>query len=541
MPQYTLDPHQVEGVKFLEDMNGVGALLFEPGVGKTGTTLSWVDLLATRRKEVRVLVVAPLTAADTWVLQAPPFMDSVVKARVLSGSTVKILNMIKESHDWRKVPATPIMANHRGTPARQKAGNRVTILSMSAGALSSFCKDRKRKVQVLQAVRKYEPHVIVVDESHLIKSHNSNVSEMMYAMGPLAPHRIILTGTVNPHNPLDCYGQWRFMAPWTFSDQYGQPYTATPDKMTRTQHMAVKPWPWTHFEKRYAEYGGYGGNQIMGVNDYAKQELHDRVAERSMVVLKKDALNLPPVRDIEVHAPLDAHETRVYEEMRRDLAAALDSGELINSPNALAKMMKLRQVTAGFIKDTNEDSPTFGETFVVGHSKQKAVKEVVDVRLDGQQRIVVFAYFRSECAAIADMLKKKGRTVEIITGETKQMDRLKIRQRFGDVSGNPEQIVLVAQARTMSLAVNELITAQNAVFASLSERRDDWVQARGRLDRKGQVGQSVTFWNVLTTLPGNAPTVDGLQFANHERRGDMEKALFEHIKQVRHTIRVNKR
>ena len=38
-----------------------------------------------------VALVAPLTAADTWVLQAPMFMDSVVKARMLQGSTLSIM------------------------------------------------------------------------------------------------------------------------------------------------------------------------------------------------------------------------------------------------------------------------------------------------------------------------------------------------------------------------------------------------------------------------------------------------------------------
>lgn len=81
------------------------------------------------------------------------------------------------------------------------------------------------------------------------------------------------------------------------------------------------------------------------------------------------------------------------------------------------------------------------------------------------------------------------------------------------------------QARTMSLSVNELVTAQNAVFASLSERRNDWVQARDRLDRNGQKGSHVTFWNVYA--PG---TVDEVMLDRHKDRGDLEKALLDHIR-----------
>jgi hypothetical protein len=77
----------------------------------------------------------------------------------------------------------------------------------------------------------------------------------------------------------------------------------------------------------------------------------------------------------------------------------------------------------------------------------------------------------------------------------------------------------------MSLSVNELVTAQNAVFASMSERRDDWVQARGRLDRNGQTGSHVTFWNCYS--PG---LIGEIMLNRHKDKGDLEKALLDHIR-----------
>lgn len=514
--------HQKKAVKFLDSVDGIGALLFDPGVGKTGSTLAWVDKRLTKKYgDVRVLVVAPLTATDTWVLQAPPFMDSMVKARVLQGSTLSILGKIREARDWATVPKSKIGVDHVGNLLKNPRRNRVTILSMSSGAVSTWGTSYERRVKLVQAVRKYDPHLIVVDESHLIKSHNSNVSESMYHLGRLAPHRIILTGTVNPLSPLDCYGQWRFLAPWTFSDQYGAEFTKKPLKMTADQAKTIKPWPWGRFSKRYSVMGGYEGKQIVDVNETMISELKDRVAERSFVVNKEDALDLPPVVDIDVHIELTPTERKFYKEMHDDLAALLESGELLEAPNALAKMMKLRQVTAGFVKDTETK-----EIHTLGSTKRKAVAEIVNVQLAGEKRIVVFAYFKPECKDLAEALKANGRTVEVITGATKAKDRLAIRQRFLDVKGNPEQIVLVAQARTMSISVNELVTAQHAIYASLSERRDDWVQSRGRLDRNGQKGSKVTFWNVLA--PG---TIDEVMLKRHKDRGNMEAALLDHIKQ----------
>jgi superfamily II DNA or RNA helicase len=524
MPKFTLMKHQKQGVLFLHKNDGVGALLYDPGVGKTGTVLSWVDRLArsTPNREVRVLVVAPLTATDTWVLQVPDFMDSVVKSRVLMGRTDSILAQMRKARQWTAVPDSKISLNHPGVRSTQVGGNRVTILSLSAGALSSYCGTPTHRVAMLRAVRAFAPDLIVMDESHMIKAPTSTISVAMYQLAPLAKHRIILTGTVNPHSPLDVYGQWRFLAPWTFSDQHGEDYTKRPTKMTVDEWKEIKPWSWDSFQKHYSTPGGYKGKGIGGFQNLP--ELNNRVAERSHVVLKKDALDLPPVQDVDVHVSLNTAEAKAYQQMCDDLATELASGEVIEAVNVLAKLMKLRQITSGFAKDTET-----GEVHNIGSSKRKDVMEVCNVTLAGEKRLVVFAYFRAECEMLADALRKtnKGATVEVITGATHRNERLAIRQRFGDVSGNPQRMILVAQARTMSISVNELVTAQHGVFASLSERRDDWVQARGRLDRKGQVGKSVTFWNCF--VPG---TIDEIMIQRHKDRGDLEKDLLDHIRRV---------
>lgn len=531
MAKYALMQHQTDGVKFLDDMDGVAALLWDPGVGKTGATLSWIDKQARAKGEFRVLVVSPLSAADTWVIQAPSFMSATVKARFLQGPTKDLLAKIRVAGTWGNVPRTAIGVDHKG--ARNNGGAKVTILSMSAGAISSWCTKRAHTVQMLQAIRRYKPDLIVVDESHIIKSANANISKAMYQIGQLAPHRVILTGTVNPKDALDCYGQWRFLAPWTFSDHYGEPFTATPSSMSLAQARSIRPWSWEMFRKRYASEDvvrGKGGKTkmlapgvplttITGVNTFTVTELHERVAERSMVVRKEDALDLPPTTDTHVHVQLSAAERAAYVQMHDELATELDSGELIEAPNALAKMMKLRQIAAGFVKNTET-----GEVHIVGQSLIKAVCEVVDVRLAGENRVVVFAYFRAEVEAIAEKLRRQGRVVEVVTGATKADERLAIRRRFGDVSGNPTPTVLVAQARTMSLSVNELVTASHAVYASLSERRDDLVQSKGRLDRNGQT-RPVTFWRCY--VPG---TVGEVMWETHEHRGDMEKAMLDHIR-----------
>lgn len=84
-------------------------------------------------------------------------------------------------------------------------------------------------------------------------------------------------------------------------------------------------------------------------------------------------------------------------------------------------------------------------------------------------------------------------------------------------------MVIVAQIKTLSLAVNELVTANHAIFASMSQRRDEYIQARDRLDRIGQT-RPVTFWHAL--VPSS---VDHVILKSHTERTNLEDAMLKHI------------
>jgi hypothetical protein len=146
---------------------------------------------------------------------------------------------------------------------------------------------------------------------------------------------------------------------------------------------------------------------------------------------------------------------------------------------------------------------------------------LVQDTLAGESRVVVFAYFTVEIAQLRRVLVEQGTEVLVIHGDTPLATRAAIRARFG--SDDPARLVLIAQIHTMSLAVNELVTANHAVFATLSQQRDDLEQAKARLDRQGQT-KPVTFWFCL------APhTVDDVVYQSHRDRTDLESNLLRHI------------
>ncbi|OQY42283.1 MAG: hypothetical protein B6242_16365 [Anaerolineaceae bacterium 4572_78] len=56
--------HQKDALKFLKDNEFSGALIHEPGLGKTRTVIEAVKLLQIKEPELKVIVVAPLSILE---------------------------------------------------------------------------------------------------------------------------------------------------------------------------------------------------------------------------------------------------------------------------------------------------------------------------------------------------------------------------------------------------------------------------------------------------------------------------------------------
>ena len=522
--------HQRHGLREILRLGGVAALVFDPGTGKTATTIDYMSILAhgLGREEVRVLVICPLAAVSSWTKQMPRWVSSGLGywAEALGGSILQRAEALASrggnpfprqlSRGKRVKAGTGPRSLHHGLSWSWTAGPGKHELSagpddvpgprivLEVVNLETFASRRAHGSRtyadiMLDAVRRYGPDLVVVDESHKIKSASGNASRLLARITPHVPRRLILTGTLMPHGMLDVFGQWRFLAPTDFGEM-GADGRRSPATFGR-------------FKGRYARMGGYLGREVVGYQNV--DEFQDILAQRAIVVKKADALDLPPTQDVEVSVQLSEREQRAYAEMKRTLAADLGDGSMVTVESRLTQMMRLRQITSGHVPDDA------GQVQEIGDSKIRTVRSLVHDSLAGESRVVVFGQLKPEIRRIAEALRQKGTEVMLIDGDTDKEERLRMRERFG--SDDPARIVLVAQIQTMSLSVNELVTSCHAVFASQSLQRDEYVQARDRLDRIGQT-RPVTFWHV------NAPgTVDDVILRSHRDRTDLENAVLRHI------------
>lgn len=522
--------HQKKALRRIIETRGVCALLMDPGTGKTAVVIDYASALALKvERPVRVLVLAPLVALDSWVGQTAHFAAEGVNvwAEALGGSIAQRARVLAARGPYRPDPREgarraiawagvdaygerqPQQGRFRSmhwTGMEKGPGIVMEVVSLDALAQRREVTKTRTIADVMHtAIKRFTPDLIVIDESHRIKGASSNASRTAARLTRLAPRRLILTGTVMPHSPMDVWAQWRFLEPMAFNEP--------------SPHGGLKEMPFGKFEERYGVFGGHMGTQVVGYQNLG--EMQDVMSRNAIVVRKEDALDLPPITDVAVPVHLSPRERDAYDSMKQQLAAVLANGSLATVPNRLAQMMRLRQITSGYVPDDT------GVMQPIGDSKVAAVRGIVCDTLPGEKRVVVFAHFRQEITDLAAALRKgepKSTVIMQITGDTSPKERQALRERFG--SEENVRIVLIAQMRTMSLAVNELVTASHAVYASLSERRDDWVQSRDRLHRIGQK-RPVTFWNVLVPK-----SVDEVIYQAHLVRESVEDACLRYIEKA---------
>lgn len=488
--------YQRKALEFLVQSQGVGALLMDPGLGKTKVTIDYLGVLTARRGRVKALVAAPLSALDTWADELRLHLgharidgvDQEIKTRVYvvnDGSIIDKGEYIKNMDDDFE-GLTIVVINHDVFKYRHKVPGLKTVT----------VRDR-----MLDAVIKHWcPDVVIVDEMHRLKTHSSNLSTAFYKIGQHTFRRIGLTGTVAPHSPLDFFGQWKFINSSTFGTK------------------------WNDFRYYYAIYGGYQNRQVIGFYKDRLTEMKAKVGETSFIAKKSEELDLPPVTDILVPVTLTT-ELPYYLEMGKELMVDLPSGKQSVSSNTLTKMLRLRQITGGSVGYKEQVGlKEVARTEDVGSSKLDRMMGKVHNIIDAGEKQVIFAHFRRDVARIVERCVNETKVpVYSITGDTKSSTRVLHRKAFYNHEG---PAIFVAQMRTVSLAINEFVVASYGHFYSYSQLRDDFIQARDRLDRSGQT-KPVTFYHYVVPH-----SIDEVILESHKEKGKLEAAVTKRAKEI---------
>ncbi len=319
--------------------------------------------------------------------------------------------------------------------------------------------------------------LIVCDESQHIKSAKGQASKYMYRLGRCADRRICLTGEAMPHSPLDAFGQYRFLDPTIFGT-----------------------W-WTLFKAKYTWLSSFrppGCKQdtiVLGFRDLA--DFNRRFYSIAHRVEKRDVLDLPPVLHETRYVELGTKAARVYRDLEKDFIAQVEAG-IVTASNALVKIVRLLQVTSGFVRlDTEE---TNGEIIdvTIDDKKALALTELLN-DIPPAEPVIVVCQFHHDLDVVLDVVEKAGRKSFELSG------RLKKRiapQNLADWQAACGGEVLVLTMKTGKEGI-DLTRAAYVVYFSMVYDGGSYQQSLARVDRSGQT-RSTTYFHLIAR-----GTIDG--------------------------------
>lgn len=292
--------------------------------------------------------------------------------------------------------------------------------------------------------------VVIGDELHHLSSPGSKQSMFFAKLHRHARRRIGLTGTPLHDGPLDIYGQARFLVPEVFGTNF------------------------TTFRARYARMGGYGGYQVLSYQNL--DDFYQRYRSFTYTVSAAEALpDLPPILFERRVCTLDAEERRVYASLENDFVAQLQDGE-VTVNNALTKLIKLQQVTSGYVRDDD------GIDRHVGNSKRNLLSDVLS-DLPKDDPVVVFCRFRHDLRAVHEVAKHDGRRSFELSGDRKEL------KEWTQYDGGGE--VIAVQLRSGGEGI-PMYKARYVIDYSLSFSLGEYNQTRSRLQRPEQTRQVIS-------------------------------------------------
>jgi len=427
-------------------------LALDMGTGKTKVT---IDLLQNSYAK-RVLVICPKTVVSVWPKELAKHCAVQYKAIPLNRGSVS----------KRVGEAQLTMKQHTETGSEAML---VFIVNYEA----------TWRPEMARFLSGTNWDYIVCDESHRIKSHNGTASKFIGTLAMKAKRRLCLTGTPMPHSPMDAFGQYRFLDPAVFGTSF---------------HL---------FKNTYADWGGYGGHELLGYRN--TDELNKRFYSIAFRV-GKEVLDLPPVMHIERTFELDGKAASVYSDLDADFISFVKGGE-VTVANALVKLLRLQQITSGHIP-TDE-----GAIIDLHDGKGEQLSDVLE-DVDAHEPVVVFARFRRDLDRIREAATKAGRGYMELSGRVNEM------AEWQNASGGE---VIGVQMQSGGVGV-DLTRARYCVYWSVGFSLGDYEQSLARTHRPGQT-RPVSYIHLIAS-----GTVDEKVYSALSNKKEVVESILEELR-----------
>ena len=458
-----------DGISNAVNPGGAVAILADMGTGKTAATVTVSGQLYADKRIERVLIVAPSSVCAVWPGEYEHFAGFSFRIGMLLGDRAKRLAALK-----RLTARSSI---------RTEQPLQVAIINYES-------------VRLLEPeLKAYAPDLIIADESQRIKNHSAKQSKAMHRIGDIAKYKMILTGTPITQDTRDVWSQYRFLN----ADIFGSSYYA--------------------FMKHFANMGGYGQHQYLGPRNL--EELTRKAHSIAYRVTKADCLDLPEKIFEDRPVALEPEARALYRQIQKESFALLEAGaegerSEITAPIILTRLLRLQQLTGGFITDDD------GKVRHVSTAKLDATEDIArSLCVDEGKKLVIFARFKPEIEALREridsVLHPSGLKQVSISGEVPLTKRGALVEQF---QTDPDTRVMIGQVDACAEGIT-LHAASTTLYYSSSWNFAKYSQSQ---DRTHRIGQDKATLYIHLMVPG---TIDTKIMSALKKKEDLARSVVD--------------
>jgi SNF2 family DNA or RNA helicase len=440
------------------------AYLLEMGLGKTAVALANAGTLYLEKKITGLLVLAPDGVHAQWINeQIPEHFDP-----------------------W--VPINPILWKGKKIEGEMLAPpNGLTILAMNTDAIRTT-----RGVETAEEfVRRHRGRVMmIIDESHMIKSGSSLRTIAAWSLGEKVAYRRIMTGTPISKNLLDAWSQFMFLDPRILGQRY-----------------------MTAFRSRYCYLGGHGGDKVVAHKNV--EEFYRLIAPHSFRLTKEEATDLPPKIYAERAYKMSTKTRKHYDDLKATFMTQLDNGEIVDAKTALTAMGRLQQVLCGYLPDAE------GNYVTLDTDRMDQLMEIVR-QVNGP--VIIWARFSRDIINIKATLDAEEGAGASVTyyGDTATTMRYEAVEDF--VAGRARFFISNQASGGVGLNL-QLGGCQTNIYYSNSFNALNRWQSEDRTHRIGTKG-AVTYFDLVAT-----GSIDRLILRNLKQKKSLSDLTLDDIRQ----------
>lgn len=306
--------------------------------------------------------------------------------------------------------------------------------------------------------------LIALDEAHCIKNRTSNRSKSLLKMATKAKYRYLLTGTPVSNGQLEnIWSLYCFLDPYI---KFGRAYSNIFKRHMEEHATGNYCGSYREFQDRYCIL-----NRYYRPSSYINvKELQSLINEYSYRIKKADCLDLPEKLPDEV-IKIELKEKALYKRLHEK--SALLEYEIL-AENPLSRMVKLRQLCSGHIKNEHE-------LLEFKHEKLDILKELIEGYED-DKKLVIFAEFKYSIKAIFGLLERLKIKYVVLDGEQKN------KSIWREFQSDKTIRVIVCQYQTASAGI-DLFASDTMIMYEPTLRSQVLEQARDRIHRSGQINK----------------------------------------------------